>query len=183
MPNREFGIGDGIVLAGEVRTLPGQVGWAPKFDTINGVITFDASIVPAVGILSNPVSVHVKNGRCVRIEGGQEAAKFEKWLNSFDDPRMFNLVHVCYGFGPNAILSGRIIEDERIWGSTEWGFGNLGACLTIPDIPEGIAAASHCDGICLNSTVYLDGVLFLLNGEVVGPTPDVVALAEEARAE
>lgn len=179
MPGREFGIGDGVVNSGDVRTLPGQVGWAPKFETINGVITFDASLVPAVGVLSSPVSVYVEKGRGVRIEGGPEARIFEKWLASFNDPLMFNPVHVCYGFGPNAILTGKIIEDERVWGSTEWGFGNLGACLTIPDMPEGIVAASHCDGICLNSTVYLDEKVFLLDGEVVGPTPDVVALARK----
>ena len=37
---------------------------------------------------------------------------------------------------------------------------------------------------CGRTTVSLSLIhIFLLNGEVVGPTPDVVALAEEARAE
>lgn len=28
-----------------------------------------------------------------------------------------------YGFNPGAVLTGNIVEDERVWGSTEWGIG------------------------------------------------------------
>ena len=79
------------------------------------------------------------------------------WLRSFDDPQMFRVAHLAYGFGPAAKLTGDVVEDERVWGCTEWGFGNVGAILT-SDIPEGIPGASHSDGICLNCSVWLDGV-------------------------
>ena len=62
---------------------------------------------------------------------------FYQWMKSFDDPNMFNVAHLCYGLGPYAQLTGEVCEDERVWGCVEWGFGNIGACLTIPDIPEG----------------------------------------------
>ena len=93
---------------------------------------------------------------------------------------MFRLAHASYGFGPGAKLTGNVVEDERVWGSTEWGIGNVGPQL-VSDIPGGIAGASHTDGICMSSTVYLDGELFLKDGEVVSPTPEVVELARVAR--
>ncbi len=79
---------------------------------------------------------------------------------------MFRIAHGCYGFAPGAKLSGNIVEDERIWGCTEWGLGYLSPTDTEP---EGINARSHCDGICLNSTVWLDGTIILDTGTVVHP--------------
>ncbi|MDO5690682.1 MAG: aminopeptidase, partial [Tissierellia bacterium] len=61
---------------------------------------------------------------------------------------------------------------------TEWGFGNVGPQLT-SDIPGGVPAASHSDGICLNSSVWLDGVQILDEGVVVGPTPEIVEMARK----
>ena len=85
---------------------------------------------------------------------------------------MFRLAHVCYGFNPGAKLTGDILEDERIWGATEWGLGYQSAEDCPPD---GIPAVSHCDGICLNSSVWLDGKQVLDEGKVVDPELKVLA--------
>ena len=107
--------------------------------------------------------LHIKNGTIVKIEGGKEATEYEKWLKSFDHPQMLKLAHVCYGVNPNARLTGDIVEDERIWGATEWGIGNVGPML----IPGGISGPSHSDGICLNSSVWLDGVQIMDKGQLL----------------
>jgi len=145
--------------------LAGQIAWTPKVGTVNGTIVFDGSLVP-FGILQSPVRLYVEADRIKRIEGGAEAAKFEDWLRSFNDPNMFLMAHVCYGFHPNARLTGVCLEDERIWGCTEWGIGNVGRHL-LP--PEGRSAASHSDGICLNSSVWLDDEQLTDRGKVVHP--------------
>ena len=176
---REFGVADGLVEKGIAKMLIGQIGWAPEFETINGVIVADGSINPPCGIVDAPVKIYVENGKVVNVEGGQSAQEFYQWMKSFDDPNMFNVAHLCYGLGPYAQLTGEVCEDERVWGCVECGFGNIGACLTIPDIPEGIPAASHSDVICLNSSVWLDGVQFLDEGKVVGPNEEIVALARQ----
>lgn len=87
---------------------------------------------------------------------------------------------VIYGVHPNAVLGEDIdiVENERIWGTTLWGFGNISDFL-IPDIPEGMHAATHNDGLCPCSSVYLDGVPFFENGVVVGPTDEIVELAHK----
>ncbi len=153
--------------------LPGMIAWAPAFDTINGVVVFDGSIVPQIGMLSQPVWVHLQKGVIQRIEGGRQAAEWDNWLRSFNDPQMLRPAHVSFGFHPRAKLTGQIGEDERIWGATQWGFGAVAGYLAPPD---GLPAASHTDAISLNSSVWLDGKPMTDRGTVVDP--DLAKLAE-----
>jgi len=154
--------------------MAGQIGWSPNFESINGTIVFDGSLVPPiVGILKEPVRLTIKKGEIVKIEGGKEATEYEKWLKSFNHPQMLKLAHVCYGFNPGARLTGDILEDERVWGGTEWGLGNVGAIL----VPGGISGPSHTDGICLNSSVWLDGVQIMDKGQLLDP--ELKKLAEK----
>jgi 2,5-dihydroxypyridine 5,6-dioxygenase len=154
--------------------MAGQIGWSPNFESINGTIVFDGSLVPPiVGILKEPVRLTIKKGETVKIEGGKEATEYEKWLKSFNHPQMLKLAHVCYGFNPGARLTGDILEDERVWGGTEWGLGNVGAIL----VPGGISGPSHTDGICLNSSVWLDGVQIIDKGQLLDP--ELKKLAEK----
>ncbi len=147
--------------------MAGQIGWAPVFESINGVIVFDGSLVPPfLGILEHPVKLHVEKGKVVKFEGDKEAVEYEAWLKSFDDPMMLRMAHVCYGFNPGARLCGDILEDERVWGCTEWGLGQVGL-MYVP--PEGIRGASHTDGICLNTSVWLDGKQVTDKGKVLDP--------------
>jgi len=146
--------------------LGGQIGWAPVFETINGIIAFDGSIVPPIGLVKEPVKLHVKKGKIVKIEGAKDAVTYEDWLKGFGDPLMLRMAHVCYGINPGAKLTGNILEDERVWGCTEWGIGYVGAMLAPPG---GIPAASHSDGICLNTSVWVDEVQIMDKGKVVHP--------------
>jgi len=154
--------------------LAGQIGWAPDLESINGTIIFDGSVVPPCGKLEDPVRLTIKAGDIVKVEGGNQAAEFEAWMKSFNHPRMLKLAHVCYGFNPGAKLTGNILEDERVWGVTEWGIGNVGPTSIRPD---GIPAPSHSDGICLNTSVWLDGEQIMDEGKMV--KPDLIKLAQK----
>ncbi|WP_434309503.1 aminopeptidase [Hominifimenecus sp. rT4P-3] len=178
-PGREYLVADGFVGKNEIKMFPGQIAWAPRFETINGTIIVDGTLSPPLGAVKSPVKFTIEKGEIVKIEGGPDAQAFEEWLRSFNDPQMFRVAHLAYGFGPNAKLSGDIVEDERVWGCTEWGFGNVGGCL-VSDIGEqGIPGACHSDGICLNCSVWIDGVQVLDKGVVVGPTPEIVQYARD----
>lgn len=173
-PTRPVNCDDGYADTPGPHFLSGQIGWAPIFDTITGIVVFDGSIVPPIGLLREPVKLHVEKGRIAKIQGGRDSVEYEAWLGSFNDPKMFNLAHVCYGFNPGAKLTGNILEDERVWGCTEWGVGYVGP-TSVP--PEGIPAASHSDGICLNTSVWLDDAQLLDKGKVVHS--DVIDIAEK----
>jgi leucyl aminopeptidase (aminopeptidase T) len=144
----------------------GQIAWPIDLESINGTIVFDGSLDPPFArVLSEPVVLTVESGEITKIEGGADAQEFDAWTRSFNHPQMRRLAHVCYGFNPGAKLEGKILEDERVWGSTEWGIG-----LVPPEFwPGGISAPSHCDGICLNTSVWLDGVQYMDKGQVLDP--------------
>ncbi|MFW5952922.1 MAG: aminopeptidase [Candidatus Natronoplasma sp.] len=146
--------------------LSGQIAWTPDLKTIQGKLVFDGSVVPPIGLLEEPIEMKVEDGKVVDIEGGKEANEFKRWLNSFDHPNMRKLVHISYGFNPGAKLSGNVLEDERVWGCTEWGLGYMSS-HNVP--PDGIDAPSHTDGICLDSSVWLDGNKLLEEGSIVHP--------------
>jgi 2,5-dihydroxypyridine 5,6-dioxygenase len=143
-------------------------------DSVNGLIVFDGSVVPPIGIVKEPVKLHVTKGRVEKIEGGKDALALETWLKSFNDPGMFRVAHLSFGLNPGANLTGSIVEDERVWGGTEWGIGYVGPDLTRDGKP--IPAASHTDGTCLNTSVWLDGLQIFDKGKVTHR--DLVRLAK-----
>jgi len=171
-----------VLVEGEVSgpgeyMLFGQVDWAPREDSINGVIVFDGSVWPPeeLGLLKSPIKLFVRDGRIYRVEGGYEATLFEKWLKSFNDEKMFNIAHISYGCNPGAKLTGNILEDERVWGAVEWGIGSQSPTFKGKLGP----AATHTDGVCLRPTVTGDGDVIIRNGEYVHP--ELYELASKLR--
>jgi 2,5-dihydroxypyridine 5,6-dioxygenase len=148
--------------------LIGQIGWAPIEESINGKIAIDGAISGGgdaeLGVLDEVITYIVEKGRIVDIQGGKKAEVIKNYFKSLDDPNMYIAAHVCYGCSPNAKLEGCTTEDERVWGTTEWGFGHQG-----PNYSGGEArvAKSHIDGICLNCSVWLDDQQILDNGVFV----------------
>ncbi len=153
--------------------LAGQISSTPDFDSIRGTVVLDGSLVPPCGKLEEPVCLTIDAGTIVNVEGGAQAREFETWMNNFNHPQMKRLAHLSYGFNPGAKLTGDIVEDERVWGSTEWGIGSVPATIVPPD---GFPAPSHCDGICLNSSVWLDSEQIMDQGRLVNQ--ELVTLAE-----
>lgn len=145
--------------------MAGQIAWAPKFETINGVLVFDGSVVPPLGKLEEPIRLTIDKGEVVKVEGGKEAREFEQWMDGWNHPQMRKLAHASWAFHPNAKLTGNIVEDERVWGATEWGIGAVGPGFSRTG--EYIPAPSHTDGICLNTSAWLDGKQFLDEGQLV----------------
>ncbi len=150
--------------------LIGQIGWAPKEDTINGRLTFDGSYSGGgdleFGVLDETISYIVEKGRIVEFVGGRLAKQAEEFFKSLDDPNMYIAAHVCHGCSPNAKLEGCMTEDERIWGSTQWGFGHQGSNYSGG---EPRVAKSHVDGVCLESSVWLDGEQIMDKGKYIHP--------------
>jgi len=147
--------------------MPGQTSWCPVEETIEGILVFDGALFPpeSIGVLRSPVVLEFKEGRLVDIRGdGREAKIFKDWIGSFKDPNMYRLAHFSQGFNPGVTkITGRIVEDERVFGCMEFGIGSQGA-------PVGGAhwnAASHTDGIVLYPTIILDGELLEEDGVYV----------------
>ena len=142
---------------GEPIMLGGQISWCPMEETILGTLVFDGALWPPaeLGKLRSPVELTVRNGVVTGIHGGSEAKTFEQWLRSFNDPNMYRIAHYSLGFNPGVTQpTGRIVEDERVFGCIELGMGSQGAQI----MGKTWSAASHTDGVVLNPTIVLDGV-------------------------
>ncbi|MDR3331194.1 MAG: hypothetical protein LBT08_01070 [Synergistaceae bacterium] len=144
--------------------LAGQISWNPIEETIEGSIVFDGAIWPPLelGKLSSPVSLTLKEGRILDIKGGRDAEVFKRWMEGLDDPEnMYRLAHYSLGFNPGVTgITGRIVEDERVFGCIEFGIGSQGKSIMAKEW----AAAGHTDGIVLNPTIILDGTVYEENG-------------------
>ena len=136
--------------------LTGQTSWCPIEESIEGTLVFDGAVFPpdSLGILREKIFIEFKEGRVVDVTGGPEAEIYKKWLHSFDDPNMLRLAHYSQGFNPGVRkVTGRIVEDERVFGCMEFGIGSQGIKIG----GKHWSAASHSDGIVLHPTIILDG--------------------------
>ena len=151
--------------------LAGQISWCPIEETIEGTLVFDGALWPPLelGKLSGPVKMTLKDGRVSDIRGGHDAEIFKRWMEALDDPEnMYRLAHYSLGFNPGVkAVTGRIVEDERVFGCVEIGIGSQGKSI----MGKEWAAAGHTDGIILNPTIILDGKVFEEEG--VYKYPDV----------
>ncbi len=158
--NRPTIIGDGMVTKdGEVDYFPGvQVNIAPIEESINGKIVIDASD-NVQGVLKDPYSFTIEKGAITNVEGGLEANVMRNWLESRNDPVIYKLCHFTIGLNPKAGISGNMIEDERLLGSVDFGFGSQGK-----DFQGNVGLSPyHMDIILRSPTVILDGKIMIEN--------------------
>lgn len=141
---------------GQTVMLAGQISWNPLEDTQSGTLVFDGAVWPPdeLGLLRSPIRCTVESGRVTGIDGGADAAVFERWMNAQADPNMYRIAHWSLGFNPGVTKpTGRIVEDERVFGCVELGLGTKGAWIG----GDPWVAAAHTDGSMLNPSIYLDG--------------------------
>ncbi len=160
-------------------TAPGYVNIVPRVGSMNGVIFFDELM--NADLHKGGVAFEMKSGKIVAVKGGKEAEKFANYLAAFDDPNMYKISHHMIGLHPNIHeLSGEIVEDERIWGGVDFGFGHTSP-IDMP--PNGQPAKSHFDGIIAKSSIYFDEQLIVKDGVVCHPELKEIADAILANRE
>ena len=146
---------------GESGNLPsGEAYLAPWEDRSNGRVVIDGSMA-GIGMLDEPIVIEVVNGYAEKITGGAQAKQLEETFNKVGrDSRAV----AEFGVGTNykAILTGQILEDEKVYGTIHIAFGN--------NITMGgrIAVSSHLDGLIKEPDVYFDDVLVMSKGKILG---------------
>jgi leucyl aminopeptidase (aminopeptidase T) len=151
---------------GYPQMLGGQSGFMLNRQSCEGVLVFDGALWPPVelGILREPVRLIIRGGYIQQVEGGPEAAIFSRWLESYGHPEAYLIDHACYGFNPGVTRpTGRILEDERIFGCMQFGVG-----------ATDYGSPAHTDGVVLNPSVWLDDLQIQAGGRY--SHPDLVAL-------
>lgn len=146
---------------GESGNLPsGEAYLAPWEDKSNGRVVIDGSMA-GIGMLDEPIVIDVVNGYAETISGGAQAKQLEETFNKVGrDSRAV----AEFGVGTNykAILTGQILEDEKVYGTIHIAFGN--------NITMGgrISVSSHLDGLIKEPDVYFDDELVMSKGKILG---------------
>jgi leucyl aminopeptidase (aminopeptidase T) len=155
----------GIVDAGELSNrgafgnLPCGEGFiAPVEGTAEGTLVIDGSIA-GVGLLDTPVSMIVRDGHLTDATGSDGTALMELLTVHGEDGT--NVAELGIGTNEEAVLTGNILEDEKIFGSAHVAFGASAAIGGTVQVPV------HLDCVLLEPTVEIDGEGIVSGGELL----------------
>lgn len=158
--NYAFDYDDGDYSQPKFGTAPGFVNIVPKLNSMNGKIVFDHLQHVSNG---SQVQFIMKEGVITDVIGG-ESDKFKSYLASFEDENMYKISHNMLGLNPKVNeITGELVEDERVWGGVDFGFGHTSA-IDMP--PHGQVAKSHFDGVVAKTSIYFDDIQIVNKGEV-----------------
>ncbi len=161
---REPLLHDGVCSdEGEEDDIPGgQVSLAPVESSPEGRIVLDASILPGVGALADPITLEVSHGRVASITGGRDARRFDAWLREFDDPEMFVVSEAGVGINAACTLTGSVAGvDETIAGMLHVGIGT-----NLPFPGGRHRAKGHTDGMLWRGSLWLDDEIVVRGGVI-----------------
>ena len=151
----------GLIRAkGQWGNLPtGEAYLAPLEGQSNGVVVVDGSMA-GVGVTSVPIRIVVRDGYATDVTGGPEAQRLVALLEPHGrDGR--NVAEFGIGTNDRAILSGAILEDEKVMGTIHIAFGDnksMGGSVGVP---------SHLDGLIRQPTVWFDDRLIMDAGRLL----------------
>jgi aminopeptidase len=137
----------------------GEAYLAPLEGRSNGVVVVDGSMA-SVGIVDEPIRIAVEDGYATAIDGGASA----RTLVALLEPHGKDARTVAeFGIGTNdkAILTGIILEDEKVMGTIHIAFGDnksMGGTVRV---------ASHLDGLITRPTVWFDDRLVMEDGRLL----------------
>lgn len=143
---------------GQSGNLPsGEAYIAPVEGTCHGEIVVDGSIV-GIGKLKSPIVLSIDKGLLVDARG--EGAK--EWLKILGDSEAArNVAEFGVGTNDKAMLTGNILEDEKIYGTIHVAFGSNNT------FGGKISAGVHLDAVVLKPKVRIDDRLIIDGGKLV----------------
>lgn len=160
------------VASPDTTTMPlGQTHVSPLEESVTGCLVFDGTAFPpeSLGVLTDRITIEFAEGRSRVVRNGRQADLLASWQKQNDDPGIYRLNHVSYGYHPNVPLpTGRLVADERVFGCLCVGFG--------PPQPY----TCHSDLTILGADVYVDGDPVQVRGRYVDQ--DIRRLARRLRA-
>jgi 2,5-dihydroxypyridine 5,6-dioxygenase len=131
--------------------VPGLVNAGVTPGSSSGRLVFDTSLAPLPGSLPEPVTLSIRDGFVVDVEGGAAAAAWRRIAEDLRDPNVFNVSEFGLGANRRARLSGKVVEEEAVYGVAHVGFG------TDIAFRGHVRAGWHVDGCLAAATVEVAG--------------------------
>ena len=149
-----------VTEKGSYGNLPsGESYLMPVEGKTNGVFIVDGSFAAVGKIGEKPITITAENGFATKIEGGSEATVLTDMLQPMVK-MAFNIAELGIGTNDQAIVTGAILEDEKVMGTVHIALGNNISMGGTCDV--GI----HLDGVILEPTVSVDGKLIMERGKL-----------------
>jgi leucyl aminopeptidase (aminopeptidase T) len=118
-----------------------------------------ATSLAPLGICDPPATLTMEGGNLVAAEGGL-GPEYIELLRAHGELGT-NLAELGVGTNDAAILTGLVLEDEKLLGTVHVAFGasqGIGGTVTVP---------IHLDVVVLDASLEIDGTTVLRNGEFV----------------
>jgi aminopeptidase len=148
-----------LSAAGAFGNLPCGEGFiAPLEGSGEGTLVVDGSIA-GVGRVEDPVTLTVRGGHLIDATGAAGAELLELLTAHGEDGT--NVAELGIGTNEEAILTGNILEDEKILGTAHVAFGASAAIGGTVQVPV------HLDCVVLEPTVEIDGGALVRDGELL----------------
>ncbi|MGH2952130.1 MAG: aminopeptidase [Solirubrobacterales bacterium] len=131
---------------------------SPVEGTTEGTLVVDGTIA-AIGRIDEPAELRVQNGRLIGATGPHGERLMELLTAHGEDGT--NVAELGIGTNEKAILTGNLIEDEKILGTAHVAFGasaGIGGTVQVP---------VHLDCVVTRPAVSVDGQLLLRDGELL----------------
>jgi aminopeptidase len=151
--------------------VPGLVNAGVTPGSASGHLVFDTSLAPLPGSLLEPVSLIVRDGFVIDVQGGAPADAWKRIADGLDDPNVYNISEFGLGCNRRARLSGKVVEEEAVYGVAHVGFG------TDIAFRGSVRAGWHVDGCLASATVEVGGRLICKAGEILIPPRPVTGPA------
>ncbi|MDN5346525.1 MAG: aminopeptidase [Clostridia bacterium] len=145
----------------------GEVMIAPIEGTAEGIAIIDTSM-GGIGKINTPIKLTVKEGKVVKIEGGEEAERLRKLVERSGEGAD-NLAEFGIGINHKGIVTGNKNEDKKIAGTAHVALGDnhaFGGRL-VEGIAGEVEANVHLDGVMQQVTIYVDGEKIVDNGRLL----------------
>ena len=141
----------------------GEFNVAPVEGSANGKLVIDLTM-HHIGRIYEPITLTVKDGRVIDIAGGAEARILRDYLIEYGDENAYMCpAEASVGVNAKAVVRGIQREDKNILGTLHFGLG------TNVDVGGSILSKIHLDGVILEPTLYVDGVMKIDNGRFLVP--------------
>ncbi|QVQ53821.1 hypothetical protein J4H86_08960 [Spiractinospora alimapuensis] len=159
----------GRALTG-LATNPGEFGAPPCLEagvipvrgSTQGTIVVDAYCVE-LGLIDEPFTVEVANGRAERISGSPRAEELTRILRDTGSPHAFEVSELGIGMNDAAMMIDNVTSAESCYGTAHIAVGTTPADPGIDIVHAGI----HVDMVFREPSIEIDGVTLMRDGQLV----------------
>ena len=139
----------------------GEFGANPVRGTGNGVVVWDTSVHYPRGLLREPISLIIREGRVTKIEGGTEAQQLIEFISEHSVGKNDEFdIELSIGFNPKCPITGILRTDKKHYGKIHTAIG---------DDRKG---QLHIDGVTRKPTISIDGKVIVERGVIRIPPLD-----------